>query len=89
VAGLTTTATRSADGKSYVINGEKKWVTQGQKADVGLIAARTGPSTAKGISVFIVPLNSKGISRRKMENSGVSSSGEMKLRLRNLKISID
>ncbi|OJI99671.1 hypothetical protein ASPVEDRAFT_51031 [Aspergillus versicolor CBS 583.65] len=75
VAGLTTTATKSADGKSYVINGEKKWVTQGRWADVGLIAARTGPPTAKGISVFIVPLTTKGISRRKMENSGVSSSG--------------
>ena len=76
VAGLTTTATKSADGKSYILNGEKKWVTQGRWADVGLIAARTGPPTAKGISVFIVPLNTKGISRRKMENSGVSSSGK-------------
>ncbi|KAL5360468.1 acyl-CoA dehydrogenase/oxidase [Aspergillus floccosus] len=75
VAGLTTTARKSADGKSYVLNGEKKWVTQGRWADHGLIAARTGPAGAKGISVFIVPLNSKGISRRKMENSGVSSSG--------------
>ncbi|KAL3450790.1 acyl-CoA dehydrogenase/oxidase [Aspergillus insuetus] len=75
VAGLTTTATRSADGKSYVINGEKKWVTQGRWADVGLVAARTGPPTAKGISVFIVNLNNKGITRRKMENSGVNSSG--------------
>lgn len=80
VAGLITTAKRSADGKSYLINGEKKWVTQGQKADVGLIAARTGPPTAKGISVFIVPLNSKGISRRKMENSGVNSSGRLSIR---------
>lgn len=76
VAGLTTIATKSADGKSYVINGEKKWVTQGRWADVALVAARTGPPTAKGISVFIVPLNSKGISRRKMKNSGVSSSGK-------------
>ncbi|KAL4810644.1 acyl-CoA dehydrogenase/oxidase [Aspergillus unguis] len=75
VAGLTTTATKSADGRTYVINGEKKWVTQGRWADVGLVAARTGPPTAKGISVFIVPLTTKGISRRKMENSGVSSSG--------------
>ncbi|KAL4895008.1 acyl-CoA dehydrogenase/oxidase [Aspergillus ambiguus] len=75
VAGLTTTARKSADGKSYVLNGEKKWVTQGRWADHGLVAARTGPAGAKGISVFIVPLNSQGISRRKMENSGASSSG--------------
>lgn len=75
MAGLTTTARKSADGKYYTINGEKKWVTQGRWADHGLVAARTGPAGAKGISVFIVPLNVKGISRRKMENSGVSSSG--------------
>ncbi|KAJ5599221.1 hypothetical protein N7450_000288 [Penicillium hetheringtonii] len=70
VAGLITTAKRSADGKSYLINGEKK---MGHARSKG--RSRTGPPTAKGISVFIVPLDSKGISRRKMENSGVNSSG--------------
>lgn len=75
MAGLTTTAKKSPDGKNYVLNGEKKWITQGQWADHGLVAARTGPNNAKGISVFIVPLDTKGISKRKMENSGVSSSG--------------
>ncbi|KAJ6002964.1 hypothetical protein N7451_005511 [Penicillium sp. IBT 35674x] len=75
VAGLTTTAKKTPDGKHYVLNGEKKWVTQGQWADHGLVAARTGPANAKGLSVFIVPLATKGISRRKIENSGVSSSG--------------
>ena len=79
MAGLTTTARKSPDGKTYVINGEKKWVTQGRWADIGLIAARTGPPTAKGISVFIVDLKSKGISRRKMENSGVNASGKQYL----------
>lgn len=69
------TAAKTLDGSRYVLNGEKKWITQGRWADHGLVAARTGPSGAKGISVFIVPLNTKGISRRKMENSGVSSSG--------------
>lgn len=76
VAGLTTTAKKTDGGQNYVLNGEKKWITQGQWADHGLVAARTGPDGAKGISVFIVPLNIKGISRRKMENTGVSSSGE-------------
>ena len=77
VAGLTTIASKSTDGKSYVLNGEKKWITQGQWADHGLVAARTGTNGAKGISVFIVPLDTKGIARRKMENSGVSSSGKI------------
>lgn len=75
MASLTTTAKKSTDGKSYALNREKKWITQGQWADHALVAARTGPNGAKGISVFIIPLNTKGISKRKMENSGVSSSG--------------
>lgn len=75
IARLTTTATRSADGTHFIINGEKKWVTQGQFASHALVGCRTGPPGAKGLSVFIVDLSSSGISRRKMENSGVSSSG--------------
>lgn len=75
VAGLTTTARKSPDGKSYILNGEKKWVTQGRWATHGLVAARSGGPGHKGISCFMVDLNSKGISRRKMVNSGVSSSG--------------
>jgi alkylation response protein AidB-like acyl-CoA dehydrogenase len=72
---MLTTAKKTPDCKNYVINGEKKWVTQGKWADHGLVAARTGPAGAKGISMFIVPLASKGISRRSIENSGVKSSG--------------
>ncbi|KAJ2890901.1 acyl-CoA dehydrogenase NM domain-like protein [Zalerion maritima] len=75
VAGLTTTAEKTADGKHYVLNGQKKWVTQGIWADHGLCAARTSDAGAKGLSVFILPLGSKGVSRKKLENSGVNSSG--------------
>ncbi|KAJ5605305.1 hypothetical protein N7510_010459 [Penicillium lagena] len=70
VAGLTTEAKKTADGKSYTINGKKKWVTQGRWADHALVAARTGPRGAKGISIFIVPLAVKGISGGKIENRG-------------------
>lgn len=78
VGGITTTATKSDDGKSWTINGEKKWVTQGRWATHALVGARTGPPGPKGLSVFMVPLNGPGISKRKLENSGVSSSGECK-----------
>lgn len=30
VMGLTTTAVKSEDGKEWIINGEKKWITNGQ-----------------------------------------------------------
>ncbi|TVY43493.1 Acyl-CoA dehydrogenase [Lachnellula subtilissima] len=75
VGGMTTTADKSKDGKHYVLNGQKKWVTQGQWATHALCAARTGGPGPKGVSVLIVDLSAKGITRTKMENSGVSSSG--------------
>ncbi|TVY29339.1 Acyl-CoA dehydrogenase [Lachnellula hyalina] len=75
VGGMTTTADKSKDGKHYVLNGQKKWVTQGQWATHALCAARTGGPGPKGVSVFIVDLSTKGIARTKMENSGVKSSG--------------
>lgn len=76
VGGLTTTAEKSPDGKWFILNGQKKWVTQGQFASHALVGARTGPAGPKGLSVFILDLNSRGVSRKKMENSGVNSSGK-------------
>lgn len=75
VSGLTTTAVKSPDGRFDIINGEKTWITQGKWATHALVAARTGSSGAKGLSVFIVPMESKEISKRKIENSGVNASG--------------
>ncbi|KPI45904.1 Acyl-CoA dehydrogenase [Cyphellophora attinorum] len=51
VAGIRTTATRSADGKTYTISGTKKWITNGMFADYFV----TGCKTDKGFSVFLVP----------------------------------
>lgn len=86
IAGLTTTAEKSADGNYYILNGEKKWVTQGQFASHALVAARTGPAGAKGLSVFILDLSTKGVTRTKMENSGVNSSGSAFMDLEDVQV---
>jgi alkylation response protein AidB-like acyl-CoA dehydrogenase len=57
-AGLTTTATLSADGTHYVLNGEKLWCTNGTVADVMVVMARTGP---RSISAFIVEADWPGV----------------------------
>lgn len=73
VAGLTTTAKR--DGDFYIVNGAKKWITNGLWADYCTAAVRTGGPGQKGISALIIPLNSPGITRKRLYNSGVSASG--------------
>ncbi|WP_392669289.1 acyl-CoA dehydrogenase family protein [Streptomyces sp. LN785] len=60
---LTTKAVR--DGDSYVINGAKMFITNGTWADVVLLFARTGETPGhKGISAFLVPTDTPGLSRR-------------------------
>ncbi|EEH45394.2 uncharacterized protein PADG_01544 [Paracoccidioides brasiliensis Pb18] len=73
VANIKTTAKRS--GNKYIVNGAKKWITNGLWADYCTAAVRTGGPGRKGISLLIVPLAAKGVTRRRMENSGVNASG--------------
>ncbi|WP_394891210.1 acyl-CoA dehydrogenase family protein [Mesorhizobium sp. AaZ16] len=53
----------TVDGDSYVLNGEKTWISNGGIADVYTVFARTGEGPgAKGISAFIVPADAPGLS---------------------------
>jgi acyl-CoA dehydrogenase len=50
------------DGDSYLINGEKTWISNGGIADFYLLFARTGEEAgAKGISAFIVDAATPGL----------------------------
>ncbi|WP_339757112.1 acyl-CoA dehydrogenase family protein [uncultured Hoeflea sp.] len=50
------------DGDSYVLNGTKRYITNAPVADVFTVMARTGGEGAKGVSAFIVPAESPGLS---------------------------
>ncbi|MFB6817763.1 acyl-CoA dehydrogenase family protein [Streptomyces sp. NPDC056347] len=59
---LTTRAVR--DGDAYVINGSKMFITNGTWADVVLLFARTGEAPGyRGISAFLVPADTPGLTR--------------------------
>jgi acyl-CoA dehydrogenase len=61
VANITTSARR--DGDSYVIDGEKTWISNGGIADLYVVFARTGEAPgAKGLSAFIVEGTNPGLS---------------------------
>lgn len=53
VAGMLTTATKTPDGKHYVVNGVKKWITNGMFADYFVTAVRTG-SGRGGLSMLFI-----------------------------------
>lgn len=59
-------ATRAVrDGDTYVVNGSKMFITNGTWADVVLLFARTGDAPGhKGVSAFLVPADTPGLTRR-------------------------
>ena len=66
-ASVRTTAIR--DGDHYVVNGTKRFITNANRAGMFTLLARSDPSTksATGISAFIVPASTPGISIGKPE----------------------
>ncbi|MGW4481124.1 isobutyryl-CoA dehydrogenase [Rhodococcus triatomae] len=59
-AALATKAVR--DGDEYVLTGVKQFISGAGASDVYLVMARTGDAGARGISAFVVPKDSAGLS---------------------------
>ncbi|OLP03972.1 acyl-CoA dehydrogenase [Mycolicibacterium porcinum] len=65
IAGVRCRGVRRDDG-SWVLDGQKTWITDGHWADMGLALIRTEPSSTRhhGLSAFIVPLSAPGVQVR-------------------------
>ncbi|AXN33199.1 acyl-CoA dehydrogenase [Vibrio coralliilyticus] len=64
-ASLTTSAKKQGD--EYIINGGKTFISGAGDTEVLVVMARTGDSSAKGISAFVIPADSEGISYGRKE----------------------
>lgn len=71
VANLKCEAKKTPCGKYYIVNGEKKWITNGVFADYFTVAVRTGGPGAGGISLLLVERTMPGVTTRQMNCSGV------------------
>jgi alkylation response protein AidB-like acyl-CoA dehydrogenase len=66
-AAMRTTAVKTATG--WRITGTKQWITTGDHAGVMIVWAVTDPAAGhKGITAFIVPGNSKGLTAARLED---------------------
>ena len=77
--GMKTTAV--ADGDSWVLNGTKQWITNGENAQVYVVFAKTNPAKgARGISAFIVEKDTPGFTFGKHEDKmGIRASSTTEL----------
>jgi len=53
------------DGESYILNGTKMWITNGNIADVALVWAKDETDTVRG---FLVPTDTPGFTANKIEH---------------------
>jgi len=84
VAGLRTTAEKTPDGKHYIINGTKKWITNGVFSDYFV----TGCKTKKGFSVILVP-RSDAIETKPIKTSYSAAAGTTYIQYDNVKVPVD
>ena len=79
------------DERGYVINGRKVWVANAEAADLVVVVAATQPDTrGRGISAFLVPMDTPGITRLVTADSlGVRGLGCMDLELTNVRVGAD
>ena len=96
VMGMSTSATLTADGKHYVINGAKMWITNGtvngsDTGDVFLVYARTSNDPRKGLTSFIVEKGMPGFTLgQKIEDKcGMRASMTAELVFDNVKVPIE
>lgn len=90
VANIRTTATKSSDGKRYIINGTKKWITNGIWSDYSTMAVRTGGPGPSGLSLLVVPLKGhKGVEMRRLKVSGQISAGTTFIELDDVEVPVE
>jgi alkylation response protein AidB-like acyl-CoA dehydrogenase len=79
------------DERGYVINGRKVWVANAEAADIAVVFAATQPgSRGRGISAFLVPLDTPGLTKTATADSlGVRGLGCMDLELKDVRVDAD
>jgi len=87
VAGMLTTATKTPDGKHYIVNGVKKWITNGMFADYFSTAVRTG-SGKGGISMLFISRD-MGVETKPIKTTYSSCAGTALVIFDNVKVPVE
>ncbi|KAM0324896.1 hypothetical protein ACHAQA_007862 [Verticillium albo-atrum] len=89
VANLSCEAKLTEDGKHFIVNGEKKWITNGKWARYFTTAVRTGEPGMNGVSLLLIERDFPGVSTRQMDCQGVWSSGTTYITFEDVKVPVE
>ncbi|GAA6005841.1 hypothetical protein JCM11491_004030 [Sporobolomyces phaffii] len=84
VAGLRTTAVKTPDGKHYIVNGTKKWITNGHFSDY----FSTGVNTGNGLSMLLIP-RGEGVETKQIKTSYSTTAGTAYVTFDNVKVPVE
>jgi len=86
--GIKTTATKSADGSHYVLNGSKTFITNGWHADLVIVVAKTDPAAgAKGTSLLLVERGMPGFEKgQRLKKMGMKAQDTSELFFNDVKV---
>ncbi|TFY74076.1 hypothetical protein EWM64_g9936 [Hericium alpestre] len=83
VAGLKTYATKTEDGQHWIINGTKKWITNGTFADYFTVGCKTDD----GFTVILVE-RSEGVETKSIKTSYSPTAGTAYITFENVKVPV-
>ncbi|PRP88756.1 hypothetical protein PROFUN_00224 [Planoprotostelium fungivorum] len=84
VANIQATATRTEDGKFFIVNGVKKWITNGTFSDYFSTAVRT----EKGITMLLIE-RGEGVETEQIKTSYSSCAGTAYITFTNVKVPVE
>ena len=85
LAGLATTATEQGD--HWLLKGSKTYISNGQLADLIIVAARTVPDQRYGIGLFVVEADMPGFQRgRRLHKMGLQAQDTSELFFDNVRV---
>ncbi|XP_049848723.1 uncharacterized protein LOC126316672 [Schistocerca gregaria] len=89
VANISTEAKLTPDGKHFIVNGEKKWITNGVFADYFTVAVRTGGKGMGGISLLLIEKTMPGVRTTQMKCQGVWPSGTTYIMFEDVEVPVE
>ncbi|MFC0529070.1 acyl-CoA dehydrogenase family protein [Phytohabitans kaempferiae] len=88
LSGIATKAVR--DGDHYVLNGSKTFISNGQNADVVVVAARTSPDRHRGLTLLVVERGMAGFERgRNLDKLGMHGQDTSELHFTDVRVPVE
>ena len=87
VAAIETTAVKTPDGKHYIVNGCKKWITNGVSAQYFATAVKTGEGPM-GVTMLLIE-RGEGVETKIIKTSYSSAAGTALVIFENVKVPVE